>query len=272
MTDGKHIKLIACDVDGTLVCGNRVVSPELKEVFAELRRRGVASTLCTGRMPHWTVDVADELGITEFLICTEGGHVWHRRTGAKLHYAALSENVIEKAARAAEKNPDLSLAAIGDDVIWADREVAARRAFWWGHRAQLIGDIREAPPPVLLVLFGPHHAANAAQHALREALSSGESLIHDVEDQGSYAHFKICSPEADKGVGADRLVSHLGGDRTHVLAFGDYLNDLGIMRYAGQSICPRNAHPLIRQTATRTSPHLAEEGFVAREIRRIFGL
>jgi hypothetical protein len=270
---GKNgIKLIACDIDGTLVVNGKVVSPELRHIFAELRRQGVAATLCTGRMPHWTVAVADELGLTEYLICTEGGHVFYRPTGEDLHYAAIHRRVVESVARLTEGSPEVGLAAMCHDTIWATSRLAARRAHWWGSRSKVVHDVRDAPPPVLLVLFGPQEVLERGSRALRDELPAELAFIHDIENQGSYAHFKICAPETDKGVGAERLVRRLGGDRTQILAFGDYLNDLGIMRHAGHSICPRDAHPEIRRIATRVSPYSAEEGFVVREIKRTFGL
>ena len=266
------IKLIACDVDGTLVVGGQVVTPELKDIFAELRRRGVFAALCTGRMPHWTTAVADELGVMEYLICTEGGHVLHRPTGKDLHYAAIDPTVINAVAARIEEASDIGLAAMCHDTIWTTSRLAARRAHWWGHQWKIVRDPRKVPSPVLLVLFGPRDVMERTARSLREELPARMAFIHGVEDQGDYSHFKICAPETDKGVAAERLVRHLGGDRTQILAFGDYLNDLGIMKHAGCSICPREAHPLVRRAATHVSPFSAEEGFVVREIKRIFGL
>jgi len=97
-------------------------------------------------------------------------------------------------------------------------------------------------------------------------------VINDIEAQHSYAQIKICAPGTDKGVGAERLVRHLGGEMSHVLAFGDYFNDLPIMRRAGLSICPRDAHPLVRDTAMYVSAYSAAEGFVARELQKLFSL
>ena len=122
------------------------------------------------------------------------------------------------------------------------------------------------------MLFGEQGPLADLCSSLRDRLPEEKAFIHDVEDQRYYGHFKVCSPETDKGVGAEKLVGHLGGDRSQILAFGDYLNDLGIMRDAGYSICPRNAHPLVCDAASHVSPHSTEDGFVARELERIFSL
>lgn len=266
-----RVRLIACDIDGTLVSGGQIVSPELKDLFAGLARRGVQATLCTGRMPHYTVGVADQLGLTEYLICTEGGHVFHRATGEKVHYAAMDEQVIEAVDSAVRQTPGVELMAISDDTLWASSPLAAQRGDKWGNRWRAMDSVRDVPGPVLCVLFGPHRAMDRLAGQFRDRLPADKAFVHDPEDQGDYAHFKVCSPETDKGVGAEKLVQRLGGDRSQILAFGDYLNDMGIMKHAGQSICPRNAHPAVRQAATRVSPYSTEEGFVAREIERIFG-
>lgn len=266
-----HIKLIACDIDGTLICDGRIVSPELKDMFAELSKRGVWATLCTGRMPHRTIGVADRLGLSEYLICTEGGHVFHRPTGDTIHYSSIDGMVVEEVARLVEAEAGIELTAISGDVLWATHDEAGRHAHWWGDRYELVRDVRDVARPVLIMLFGEHCALTRACAVLRERLSAEKALIHDVEDKGGYGHFKIGDPGTDKGVGAEKVVQRLGGDRSQVLAFGDYLNDLGIMRHVGYSICPANAHPMVRATASYVSPYSAAQGFVAREIARIFG-
>lgn len=267
-----NIKLIALDVDGTVAVDGRVVTPELKHLILGLRERGIVTALCTGRMPHWTEAIADSLGVEEYLICTDGGHALHRASGVKLHYPTIHASVVEQVARLADNGSSLDVASIGDDVLWATSDLARERTHWWGHRCGGIGDVRQTPPSVLLIVFGPHEAVGEARATLCEELNAEAGIVYGVEDQGDYAHFKVCHPEADKGVAAEKLVEHLGGDRSQILAFGDYLNDLGIMRRAGYSICPRDAHPVIRDAASHVSPHTAEEGFVAKEIKRIFDL
>lgn len=268
----ENTKLVAADVDGTVVVGGRIATPSLKRIFAQLRERGVTATLCTGRMPHRAAEVADQLGVTEYLICTEGGHVIHRRTGEKLHYPTIAETVVERVARLVQASCEIELAAMCDDVLWATSDLTGRRAHWWGSRWQVMSDVHEVTAPVLLVVMGGHEVVAWTFHTLQQELSSDVAVLHDVEDHGDYAQFKVCDPETDKGIAAEKLVRHLGGDRTQILAFGDYLNDLGIMRIAGYSICPRDAHPEVCRIASYVSAYSAEEGFVAAELRRIFGL
>ena len=272
MTHAAGIRLIACDVDGTLVVDGRVVSPELRGIFGHLAEREVAAALCTGRLPHWTEPVADELGVAEYLICTEGGHVLHRPTRRKLHYATLEPAVVSDVAQLVGEHPGLSVAALGDDRIRASSEEAGQRAHWWGHRRELVRDIRETGEPVLMVVFGPQPLVRDVHRAARERFDPRYTTVHDVEEQAEYGQVKIGAADADKGVGAERLVRHLGGELCHVLAFGDYLNDLPIMARAGYSICPVDAHPAVQAVATHVSPYSAEQGFVVRELRRTFGL
>lgn len=266
------IRLIACDVDGTLVAGGRIVSPRLRSIFGLLAERGVATALCTGRLPHWTEPVADELGVTDYLICTEGGHVLHRPSRRKLHYAVLDGAVAMDVAQLVRDRPGLGVAALGDDRIWASSAEAGQRAHWWGARREVVEDIREAAEPILLVVFGPPALVRDVHRVACERFDSERTTVHDVEEQAEYGQVKIGAAEADKGVGAERLVRHLGGEMRHVLAFGDYLNDLPIMTRAGYSICPSNAHPAVRAAASRVSLYSTEQGFVARELERVFGL
>lgn len=267
-------KLIVCDIDGTLAIKNKIVSPELREVFAELQGRGVQTALCTGRMPHWTEGVAAQLNLDGYTICNEGGLVFHRGSGEILHHALLPQATVELAWEIAHDDPYLrpDLAVMCRDQIFTTSELAGQRAHWWGFRWQVVEDPAVLVEPSLAVISGAHASVRLAWETMRQADLPAETFLHPVEDHGEYAHFKICHVEGDKGVAAERLAQHFGGDRSSILAFGDHTNDLGMLHTAGLSICPRQAAPIIHEAATLVSEYTTEEGFVLREVQRIFGL
>ena len=82
-------KLLACDLDGTLMDETFTFTPRVKAAVARAADHSVAVTIATGRAYPSALSFAQELGITLPLICTQGGLVKDPLTGQVLHRAAM---------------------------------------------------------------------------------------------------------------------------------------------------------------------------------------
>ena len=71
----KAIKLIALDLDGTLLRKDKTIGPATKQLLHDLHRRGIAITIATGRMYHFSQHVQDLLGFPLNFICTDGAYL-----------------------------------------------------------------------------------------------------------------------------------------------------------------------------------------------------
>ena len=106
---------------------------------------------------------------------------------------------------------------------------------------------------------------------LRQALPDDMSVILE-ERQASYNQIKVCSAQVDKATAAGVLAERMGWGLENVLMFGDWLNDLALLRAAGHSIVPSSGVPEAQAAASKVSPYSCAEGFVARELETLFGL
>src|SRR5580765_5073927 len=69
-------RLVATDLDGTLVRTDGSVSPYTRDVLAELDRRGVPVVFVTGRPLRWASEVFEYVGSHGLAICSNGALVW----------------------------------------------------------------------------------------------------------------------------------------------------------------------------------------------------
>src|SRR6478672_9487270 len=83
------IRLIAIDLDGTLVGDDLVISPANRAAIAAAQAQGVRVTLATGRMFRSTVPFARDLDITTPLICYQGALIRDPVSGATVFHQAL---------------------------------------------------------------------------------------------------------------------------------------------------------------------------------------
>ena len=89
MTPRRDVKLIAIDLDGTLIDHSLTVSPRVKRAIAAAQARDVTVTLASGRMFAAMVPFARELNIEAPLICYQGGLVRHAVTAETIFHLAV---------------------------------------------------------------------------------------------------------------------------------------------------------------------------------------
>ena len=267
-----RIKLIVCDVDGTVAIAGRVVSPELRDIFAALDGRGIGATLATGRTLHHTRAVADTLGLEGYLICSEGGCVVSVDETDYLHHPHMDAETVRQVSQViGASDGALEFGVLSRDRIYVQTETAVQYVRPWGSRLATVRHWSEAPEPLLLLIFGPEELIDPLAARLRQAVSQQVSVI--LETHGpSHHQIKVCSTEVDKAAAARVLAEHMGIGLDHVLMFGDWLNDLGLMRAAGYSIAPSSGAAPTLAAASKVSSHSCAEGFVARELEALFGL
>src|SRR3954470_1292866 len=83
------IRLLAIDLDGTLIGEDLVISPANRAAIAAAQAQGVRVTLATGRMFRSTVPFARELDITTPLICYQGALIRDPVSGETIYHQAL---------------------------------------------------------------------------------------------------------------------------------------------------------------------------------------
>ena len=270
--DPNDVSLIVCDVDGTVARAGQVVTPELRDIFDALAGRGIVATLATGRMLHNTVPIAEALGMSGYMICSEGGCVVSMDGTRYLHHPHMDLRTIRAVAeRVNAVDAGVEVAVLSRDRIYLACEAAQAYVRPWGSHWESVTDWAEAPEPLLVLIFGPPEPVDDLADRLKQDLPEDIAVILETHAPAHH-QIKVCSKEVDKGVGVRVLADHLGVGLGSVLCFGDWLNDLGLIRVAGYSIAPRNAVPQVLAAASKVSTYSFDEGFVARELVSIFGL
>ncbi len=83
------IKLVACDLDGTLMGETLTFSPRLRRAIEQANKQGIVVTIATGRGFPSTQQYARQLGITAPVICYQGAQI-KTQDGHTLYEATLS--------------------------------------------------------------------------------------------------------------------------------------------------------------------------------------
>ena len=265
------IRLIALDLDGTLLNSEKNISQENKEAIRKAKAKGVKIVLCTGRPLLGIKRYLEEFNLLEegdYSITYNGGLVQKNNTGEILLEKTLSMTQIKELH---QMGLDL-----GIPMNMIDLEQVYEPAYPEG-RASLYQDLQSASLPFVkrdIADFKDDHQFNkvvycTAPAVLDEAINK---VPADVKERYSMMKsrpvlFEVMHPEVNKGKGIESLCKLLGFTKDNVMACGDEENDLAMLAYAGLPVAMENASDSVKEFATFISKTNDDHG-VAQAINK----
>ena len=260
-------RLVATDLDGTLVRSDGTVSDYTAEVLAAVEALGVPVVFVTGRPLRWTEEVFEHVGAHGLAVVSNGALVWdvarHRPALERPIQPELGLEVCEllRAALPGTTYAVETLAGIDLEPGFLERVTLPE-----GSRRAPIDELFDRPALKLLARherLAPQEFWDLAEQAVAGRLvitwSSATSLL------------EISAPEVTKASTLAMVAADLGLGPADVLAFGDMPNDLPMLAWAGSAYAMANAHPTVLEVAHHVAPSNDEDG-VARVLAGVFGL
>ncbi len=261
-------KLVACDVDGTLLGIKARASRRTVDVVASVVAAGVPFVLVTGRPPRWIPQVVEEIGHAGLAVCANGAVLYDAARERVLSTHTLDPlrlrdiaDVIDTALpgamlaveRAGSPEQDF-LAEIGYLHPWpGPTSVHAPRDEVLGH-------------PATKVLV--RHPEMTSEAMLTTAAAVLDGLVAITFSTGN-GLIELSAPDVSKGTGLADVARQYGVEAKDVIAFGDMPNDLPMLEWAGHGVAMANAHPSVLDVADEvTAPH--HEDGVALVLERWF--
>ena len=258
------IKLVASDLDGTLYYAAPTITKRTIRALDMIRAKGVGFTICTGRSFFELGDLPRRLGLTEPVICRNGAEIVDPISEKKLAQWPIS--TAESAAFlrwCLQEGVDICLTT--EDTSFFPKNSAFTRFFG---PEQKVRPLDGATPLEtlthykLILLIDQSKYVRARECLTRFPGIRVTAASSEIED--------LISSEADKGTGLRWVAEHLGLGRENCCAFGDFVNDIPMFRYAGLSFAMENAAPDVQAAADFVAPPNTADG-VARVLETLFG-
>lgn len=260
------VRLVASDLDGTLLGPDGQLSARTRAALDAVRAEGMVVVAATGRSHRTALPrVGDHI---DWAVCSNGAVLYDvARDVVDVHHPIGVELVARLVTDVAAHVPEVGLAWETVDGFGAD--AAFHRLRPSTEQVLLdapLGDLLDGGAAVTKVLVA--HPA-LVQEVLLEALRP--VLPVEVEATTSGADFvEVTATGIDKAFTVGLLAERLGIDRHEVLAFGDHLNDLPLLSWAGRAIAVANAHPAVRDLVPERADHHADDG-VAKVLEALVG-
>ena len=262
-------RLVATDLDGTLLRSDESVSDRTRAALAAVTATGAAHIVVTGRAVPWTRHILDDLGYEGLAVCGQGAQVYHAGERRLLTSVTLDRQLAGLALSKveAEVGP-LALAASRDGL---DGEVLVGP----GYRVQ------EGPLPVH-AFEDPTDLWSAPLNKVyiqHPTLSDDELTRVARETVGSLVDIVVAGPGIveilplglSKATGLSLAARRLGAKAAETIAFGDMPNDIPMFGWAGHSVAMANAHEELKAVADEVTASNEEDG-IAVVLERLLGL
>ncbi len=261
------IRLVALDLDGTLLGPDFRVSEADGAAVAAAMEQGVQIVLNTSRWYGIALRTASRLGLTTPLICHNGAHVKEPGEGAELlHLRVPAEAAREIASRCDEGGWETYVSVDGVTYMrsrWASQidpeRLPADMRLADTHAEHVTG------PATGMIVFsqdGVRTVLDAFEARYRDTLS-----FHTAWSESSEPYVTITAAGADKGRALELVLAHLAVPADEVLAVGDAMPDVPMFELAGVGVAMGNATDDVKARATAVAPSNAEGG-VGWAIRR----
>jgi hypothetical protein len=237
------VRLIALDIDGTLLDSRWQVPEENRAAIAAATERGIEVALVTGRRYDFAMQVAEKIGSPLTMIVNNGALI--RSNDGKTHLRHLlprgiAENVLQLTRawrdgaavifdRPLEKQLMLETLNPDDTLRYA---YYSRNLEYIGLASPLESCLTE--DPIQVMFSGEVAEMRAAEEILRNAEFAAEiRLAVTVYEHKNFAMIDVIHPSVTKGMALSEWAAAQGIAREEVLAVGDNHNDLEMLEFAG---------------------------------------
>ena len=263
---GSLIRLIALDLDGTLLNRQKRVSADCATAIAAAIEKGVKVVLASARPPRGVRAIYGSLKLDTLQINYNGALIWDEPGNRPVFHRPMPGRLVRHMI-------DLARDYADDAVIAA--EILDR---WYTDRHDPALNTETGklfPPDVVAPLetWCDQHVTKLMFMGEPSTMLRLEALLverfaDDVTILQTDDHLlQIMDRRCGKAAALKKLAAHYGVKANEVLAVGDALNDVGMLQYAGVAVAMHNAHKTVKAVADWVAPSNDEHG-VAETIRK----
>ena len=254
-------KLIAADLDGTLMGEGAVISPKVKDAVHRAMEKGVRFTIATGRAFGSVLPFAQELGVNAPLICYQGGLIKDHLSGQVIYEQSVPLPLAQEVIRFTRQR-ELHLNVYLDGRAYVERMTPEARYYTRIARAAVypVGDMLaflDRDPMKFIIVLSDDGATGPLIAELGALFAGRMRFVR------SYPRLVESIPsDVSKGHALTRLADHLGISLGETIGIGDNDNDLELVEWAGLGAAMGNASPAVKAVADYITLPVDEEGVV----------
>jgi len=270
----KHpIRLIAVDLDGTLLNSKVELSTENRDALNRAHEAGIEIVLGTGRRHDFALPIAKSLEFDLWLFSSNGA-VTRSTRDETFHRDLLPKETAIRLAQAMRRYRNYMVLtfdrpAMGAIVCENHEELYGVIQRWMDKNADFIEyispiELALTEDPIQAMFCGPIELMNQAQEDLNATgFREDMTVLRTQYDFRDLCIVDILNAGCSKGHALERWAQHRGLERSEVMAIGDNYNDVEMLTFAGHPVIMGNACAELKLNGWTETLHHDEHGVAA---------
>lgn len=253
------IKLIASDVDGTLVKDSSpFIYPELPDTIKKLKEKGIIFCVASGRQYYSIRNMFKKVAMDIAYIAENGAHIVYE--GKNLQFTPMKREDAEGIVKMYRQYRDMCECIVSTPsatLMETDNyEFIELIRNGYRNRYELVEDILDTNEPILKVSI--YCKQGIRQLGENEFIPAWKDKVKATMAGEEWVDFM--DKQVDKGNGLQFLINYFNLDTKETMAFGDNDNDIGMLETAGISYAVETARDRVKETADYICPSYDQKG------------
>lgn len=255
-------KLVAIDIDGTLLKNDKTLSKRNRECINKAVKMGIKVVITTGRpvlgIMTYLKDL-DLIGEEEYAIADNGATVYNTKDFSLIHEKALTGKDIKYIYPFMKKeNTEIELHVPEGGLVEKDAGtvfVKKRMPYMELKTVDIMKDVKDDDKVFKLLVFSEADVIEDMYSNIPQEILEKYTAVRALNNMFEFMH-----KGSTKASGIEVLGKHLGISREEIISIGDELNDLDMIEYAGLGVAMGNAREEVKNKADFITKSNEEDG------------
>ncbi|MEG0855385.1 MAG: HAD family hydrolase, partial [Terrisporobacter sp.] len=254
------VKLIAADMDGTLLDSNKKLSPQLFKTIKELKEKEVLFAIASGRQYYNLVKEFEDIK-EDLVYITDNGSIVYDNNGESIYTEEINQEEIIKALKDVREGKDLYpiFCGVKSAYVENDNEIFLDNAKMYYEKLEIVDNLLEVLKEDKICKFAVYDMVDAEKNAYELLEKYNDNLLVCLSGQN---WVDLMNPCVNKGEAIKILQENYNISFDETMAFGDYLNDYEMMQNCKYSYAMDNAHSSLKEICNYRAKSNDEDGVV----------
>ena len=273
------IKLVASDLDGTIVSENNYIPESNFEAINKMNKNNIDFVICTGKSYSISKDICNKCNAT-YGIFSNGTQIFNLKTGTQIFSSSLLNSDIKLCYDIAKKY-NLHVHAYSDDQLVSERlqyldlrnfKLQKKSGFKFVIVPNVLEYIEKNNLPIHQFVIS---SSSSLAFIENEILGNAQVSISKISKFGQYKdrilnkeyeYLSIIPYNTNKSSAIKFLSNYLSIDNNDVMAIGDNLNDVDMVKNSGVGVAIANAYSELKDVAKYTTQNSVTDGGFAEAV------
>ncbi len=276
------IRLVASDIDGTIIGENNKITSQNLKAINDIRQSNIDFTICTGKPYSMVKNFCENLHAS-YGIFGNGNQIIDLKTGKEIYRKTLSQEEMNACISLAKKeNLHIHLYTDNEVITPELRYMDLRNfilkdsLFHSDLKFKIVPDIQEYINQNQLTVFKLIISSSSSLLNLQDELNQKMNLTiyrinksHEYKDKiinKEYEYLDITPNKTNKSEALETLSKYLNLSSSEVMAIGDNLNDIDMIQNFGVGVAVANAYDAVKQVANYTTTNSVDDSGFAEAV------